>query len=261
MTKIEQDLGLWRSSMAAGRMAYEAGNFTVAVKEYKLAIKIAENNDLQGPLLSEPIIYLSICLSARKEYNEAESLLRRALSLNQPDADESKVLLALNYHELSILLWRTGRAAESQQNSELAFNMLHQAKSYPTELEVMILKQQAVLFTDTRSFKEAEQLLERATHIVLASSSLGKDSLVYGQVLITKALLNIDQQDFEKARELYEQGIGIVEMHWGPHHPKVAELYEIFARHSDHAGKEDVGAFFHKQANNVRDWLKRGYRW
>ncbi len=241
-------------------MAYEAGDFTQAAKDYAKAIGFAEQYEPKGEFLIAPLIYLSVCHSARRDYEQAEKLLRRALEIGQSDATSDPVLVALNYHELSILLWRTGRQGESQEASDLALVSLDRSKQEPAELRVMILRHQAVLLSERQRYDEAQRLLDSATNIVLSSSSLGKHSLAYGQVLVTKALVCIDSGKSEQAQELYLQGIQIIEMYWGAHHPKVAELYEIFAVHSDHAGKEDMGAVFRKQAHELREWIKREYR-
>ncbi len=241
-------------------MAYEAGDFSQAAKDYAKAISFAERYDPKGEFLMAPLIYLSVCYSARRDYEQAEKLLRRALEIGQSNPSSDPVLLALNHHELSVLLWRTGRQGESQDASDLALLALDRSTQEPAELRVMILRQQAVLLSDGQRYDEAQKLLDSATNIVLSSSSLGKHSLAYGQVLVTKALVCIDSGKSEQARELYLQGIQIIEMFWGPHHPKVAELYDIFAVHSDHAGKEDVGAVFRRQAHELREWMKREYR-
>ena len=253
------DVKHWKSLMAAGKMAYMTGDFLQSARQYSRALRVAEEQGMDGALLAEPLIHLSVCLSARRDYTEAERLLQRALAAAQFEGDP--VLLAYTYHELSVLMWRTGRDAESRQMNDLALDNLDSSEDEIPDLRVNTLKQRAVLLANARQYDEAQKLLDTAMEIALSSPDHGKHSLLYGQVMITKALLCIDLHKFDEARDLYLQAIQIVEMCWGPHHPKVADLYDIFAGRARDVGKENVAEFFHKKSHDLREWIKHSYKW
>jgi tetratricopeptide (TPR) repeat protein len=255
------ELGQLKSSMAAARMAYGAGDFHLCARHYGRAIELAEQNGLAGAIVAEAFIYLSVCLSARKEFQEAETLLNKALSISQADLHGDAIILALNYHELSVLYWRTGREQGAREMNNRALAALDDTAPNLAELKVMILKHKAVLLSDEQRFKEANAALETAMDICLRSKELGKNSLAYGQTLITKVLLCIDTQRFDEARELYFQAIQIIEMCLGAHHPKVADLYDIFANHAKGANKEEVCELFRKKSKDLREWIKKSYKW
>lgn len=248
--------GELRSSMAAARMAYQAGDFSLCAKHYKKTIAIADENGLDGAITAEALIYLSICSSARKEFREAEVLLNQALSNNEADSQCDKVLLALNYHEFSVLYWKTGREAESQAMNDKALAVLEQAQVGVAELKVMVLRQKAVLLAARHDFKKADAVIDMALDICLNSSDLGKNSLAYGETLVTKVLVCIDSGRLEEARQLYFQAIQITEMCLGMHHPKMADLYEIFAKHAKGTSAEETSVMFCKKSKEIRDWIK-----
>jgi len=255
------DSKLWKSLIAAGTMAYKAGDFAQAARDYQRAIDLSTREKMEGTFLAEPLIRLAICLSARKDYAEAERLLRRALAIIESEAEHDLALLAYNYHELSVLLWKTERSAESQQMNDLALGTLDLHEEELAELRVLILKHRAILLADTHRHEEASKLLDSAADIALRSSEFGKNSLLYGQVLITKALLSMDSQKFDQALDLYQEAMPIVEMCWGPHHPKVADLYGIFANHAKSAGKAQAADFFQTKSHDLREWIKHSYGW
>lgn len=248
--------GELKSSMAAARMAYRVGDFSICAKHYRKALAIAEANGLDGAITGEALIYLSICCSARKEFQEAEVLLNQALSNNEADLDCDKILLALNYHEFSVLYWKTERESESQVMNDKALALLEQAHVGVAELKVMVLRQKAVLLAAKRDFNKADSVLNKAIDICLCSSELGKNSLAYGQTLVTKVLVCIDSGRLEEARELYFQAIQITEMCLGLHHPKLADLYEIFAKHAKGIGPVETSELFRKKSKEIRDWIK-----
>lgn len=249
--------GELKSSMAAARMAYRVGDFALCAKHYRKAIAIAEANDLDGAITGEALIYLSICCSARKEFHEAEVLLNQALSNNEGDPDCDKILLALNYHEFSVLYWKTGREIEAQVMNDKAAAQLEQAQVGVAELKVMVLRQKAVLLAAKHDFSKADAVLNKAIDLCLSSSELGKNSLAYGQTLVTKVLVCIDSGRLEEARELYFQAIQITEMCLGLHHPKMADLYEIFAKHAKGVGPVEITELFRKRSKEIRDWIKQ----
>ncbi|CAN5283235.1 hypothetical protein BH10CYA1_BH10CYA1_46290 [soil metagenome] len=245
-----------RSSMAAARMAYRAGDFNLCAKHYKKSIEIAESNGLDDAITGEALIYLSICCSTRREFREAETLLNTALSNNEADPQCDKVLLALTYHELSVLYWKTERESQSRAMNAKALVALEQAQSGIGELKVMVLRQKAVLLAASHDFKKADAVLDIAMDICLRSSELGKNSLAYGETLITKVLVCIDSGRLEEARELYFQAIQITEMCLGLHHPKMADLYDIFAKHVKGSTSDETSQLFCKKSKEIRDWIK-----
>ena len=248
--------GQLRSSMIAARMAYHAGDFMLCTKHCKKTIDIAEANELEGAITCEALIYLSICCSARREFGEAEILLNKALSSIKADPQCDSVLLALTYHEYSVLYWKIDRESDSQAMNEKALATLEQAQTRVAELKVMILRQKAVLLANSREFKKADAILDDALEICSRSSELGKNSLAYGQTLITKVFVYIDSGRLEEARELYFQALQITEMCLGVHHPKMADLYEIFAKHVKDINHEEASVYFRQKSQEIRDWIK-----
>lgn len=249
--------GEMKSSMDAARLAFRAGDFPLSAKHYKKIIALAESNALGEAIIGEALIYLSICHSARKEFREAEVLLNKALAINESDPQCDDILIALNYHELSVLYWKTARETESQSFNEKAQSKLEHAHTSVAELKVMILRQKAVLLAARHEFTKADAVVDAALDICERSSELGKNSLAYGESLITKVFVYIDSGRLEEAKQLYFQAIQVTEMCLGVHHPKMADLYEIFAKHFESVSNNESSEVFRKKSKEIRDRIKQ----
>lgn len=253
------DVEMWKGLVNTGRMAYSQGDYRQAHKQFTRALEMAQHKGLTGPFVVEPRVELAVCLSAQRQYDEAEKLLRQALVEAQSQAGPA--MQADCYHELSVLLWRTGRDAESEQMNQSALDSLAHSQADLPELRANILKHRSVLLTARKQFREAGEYLDQAATVVLDSPEFGKESLLYAQVLITRALLCVEMKRFDDARDYYQRSINLIEMGWGAHHPKVADLYEIIAQHTKGLANSQVSEQFDEKARQLREWIKSHHGW
>ncbi|MBX9670423.1 MAG: hypothetical protein K2X93_22675 [Candidatus Obscuribacterales bacterium] len=187
--------------------------------------------------------------------DEAESLIRKANTIEATgvlDGNEAGLL----HHEFSVLLFRLDRFDEGLREEEKALELLNKAENADCQLTVLVLKQLAVYMTLEKQFQAANSLLEGAIRIVLSASTIGKDSLLHGQVLATQAILRINEHKFEEARQLQEHAIMLIELHKGQFNPKLADLYKIFAKHMAAAGQEAEAEQFLNRARLVSEHKK-----
>ncbi len=60
-----------------------------------------------------------------------------------------------------------------------------------------------------------EHYLNQAIEFITGSSQLGKNSMIYGDVLLVKVLFLAEQRRYEEAAELYPQAMQIVSIKRG----------------------------------------------
>lgn len=247
--KMQNSHTLALTRLRAGDLAYRRGDFHSAISNYDGAIRGAETSG-EPNIKSIALVKKSICLSARNRLNEAESLLRQAMSFeaeNFLDAGEA----ALLHHEYSILLFRLKRMSEGLQQEQIALRLLTKAEPLDSQLLILILKQLAVYMTLDKEFELANDYLEDAIRVALSTPEIGKDSLLHGQLLVTQALSLVDQKKFDEARELFDRAILLIQIHEGQHNPKVAELFRLISKHFKDAGQIDEAEVFKERAQEV----------
>ncbi|HIA52090.1 MAG TPA: tetratricopeptide repeat protein [Candidatus Melainabacteria bacterium] len=223
-----EKLSRWQTRMAVGRMAYDAGYFTQAVRHFRLALELQESGELASALKARSLTGLAKSLAAIGKYAEAEPLILEALNIDKGSID-SIAERAEDYHQLSLLCWRSGRNAESLDFAQKAFELAKKAgRDTSDELTAKLLKHLAVLAEQSGNISETERYLDQAIEFITCSSQLGKNSMIYGDVLLVKVFFLAEQRRYEEAAELYPQAMQIVSMTRGLEHPRVEEAIKIF---------------------------------
>ncbi len=235
MNKSPSVLGVLRMKLKAGDSAYRRGDFQSAMTNYQSVRNQAEKIDHQG-LLSVVLIKSAVCLSALGRLAEAEELLHQAESIESSrhilDVDEVVSL----HHELSVLLFRLNRFEEGLAEEKKALEILRRGDHIDNNLLVLVLKQLAVYMSRERQFSDAIGFLEDAMNVASSSEEIGKDSLLYGQLLVTYALLKIDMRKLEEAKALYAKGITLIQIGLGEDNPKLTGVYKLLEQHLKDAG-------------------------
>ena len=140
----DNELKRFSARLAVGRMAYDTGYFSQAARHFQLALNAVEELNLPKELEARALIGLAKSTAATGNFNKAESLLQKALSIDCSDY-ESTVEEAEDYHQLSLLYWRSGRADQSLQVAKKAWSLANQDDCSPDELKAKLLKHLAVL--------------------------------------------------------------------------------------------------------------------
>lgn len=218
----------WQMRMAVGRMAYDLGYYTQAIRHFRLALESMESGELKHSLKARALTGLAKSLSAIGRFAEAEPMILEALSIDQ-DSTDAIADLAEDYHQLSLLCWRSGRDAESLDYARKSLELTNKAgHDAPDELKAKLLKHLAVLAEQSGNTAETERYLNKAIEFITCSQQLGKNSMIYGDVLLVKVLFLAELGRYEEAAELYPQAMQIVAMKRGPEHPRVEEAIKIF---------------------------------
>lgn len=239
-----------RMKLKAGDLAYRRGDYQSAMANYQSVRNQTERIDHQQ-LLSIVLIKTAVCLSALDRLAEAENLLHQAESIETSrhilDLDEVVSL----HHELSILLFRLGRFDEGLDEEKKALEILRKGDHIDDTLLVLVLKQLAVYMSREKQFSVAIGFLEDAMNVACNSPDIGKDSLLYGQLLITYALIKIDMNRLDEARDLYEKGLTLIQIGLGEDNPKVAGVYKLLAAHLQEAGYLNESSVFATRVSEI----------
>jgi len=245
--------------MAVGRMAYDAGLFRQASQHFRKALELAESENLPEELVSLTLLKLAKTLGSIGAFDEGESLLRRALhmaeQLSTADPDFVTELIE-DYHQLSLLYWRAGKAEEAKKPLEQAFDLLKEQPLVPDELIAKMLKHKAVLCDVSGDYRQCEILINEAIAFIQNSHVLGKHSLIYGDCLMVKVMLLTELDRFDEATELYREGKQLLDVSRGNAHPKMQELFEALSELASRKGLPAAAGALKKQADDVKVNIK-----
>lgn len=245
----DKNIRKWSVRMAVGRMAYDAGLFNQAARHFREALNESEECGLPDAPRARSLVSLAKALSAVGQFEEAEHLLTQAITIDEAD-NTTLVDEAEDYHQLSLLYWRSGRPERALAIAQRAWNLLQRSKDAPDELKAKLLKHFAVLAEQAGKLDECERYLNEAIDFIERSSELNRHSSIYGDVLLVKVLLLAERGRIDEALELYPLAIQIVEINRGIKHPRVGEVLEIFDDFERSKSVDDI-------LPHIRDDLER----
>jgi tetratricopeptide (TPR) repeat protein len=223
--KILKNFG---SKLAVGRMAYEAGYFSQALRHFSSALQLANDKALDDDLKGCALLGAAKSTAALGNFEQAKQFLNQALIIHESD-EGSLVEEAEDYHQLSLIYWRSGNTQMARQIANKSWELACNDPKTPDELKAKLLKHFAILAEQEGLADECESYLDKAMEFIESSHQLGKQSSIYGDVLLVKVLLLVEQNRFEEAAELYPQALQIVETNRGIAHPRVKEVIDIFS--------------------------------
>jgi tetratricopeptide (TPR) repeat protein len=226
--------------LSVARLAYDAGSFAQAAKHFQVALSMVENSCMPECFRGRALLGLAKCHAAMGDFSKAESLIEKVVVIDEADpgttTDEAEDL-----HQLSLLYWRKGQLDLSFEFANRAYQIAVVAPDCPDELIAKLLKHFAVLSEQMGLLDDCQRYLNQATEFIEDSSALGRQSSIYGDVLLVKVLLLVEQNHLDKALELYPHAIQVVEFNRGPKHPHVKEVLSIFRDFQENrAGSESI---------------------
>lgn len=179
--------------------------------------------DKQG--ISEPtgllLNQLGIYLSAKALHREAESLLRRALAIDEQRFGTDNPKVARDLNNLASLLYATNRLGEAEPMMRRALASTEQSYGHEHPKVATHLNNLAQLLKATNRLEEAEPLIRRALAINEASNGPNHPSVA--RVLNNLGQLLLDTNRWSEAEPLIRRALAIDETIYGPNHPRVAE--------------------------------------
>lgn len=239
----QADIGLWKTRMAAGRMAADSGSYLEGARHFRMALELAKRN-LEPSLKARALNGLARCSGGLGKNEEAEKFLHEAISIDQSEGPSNAIELAVDRLQLAALLREKGDQQQARQVAQTALDDLSNCDDVPNELLVALMRQLAITQLETGHYQDCELEIEKALNVATAMHGVGRDSLPYAQLLMVKVLLLIDLKRIEDAEQLFHDAMQTIQIHRGPHHPRNAEFMQVLARHLAAVGHEDVVNMF-----------------
>ena len=196
-----------------GASQYEQANYHAAADTFRKAVALRGED---GGLIN----WLGLDLYKLAEWTEAESLLRRALAIDQKNFGPNHADVARDLNNLTQVLQATNHLAEAEP---LMRRVIEICESSPGEDYPNLgtaVNNLARLLHDTNRLSEAEPLMRRA--LAMDEKRLGPDHPNVGRDLNNISAMLQDMNRFAEAEPLIRRALVIDEKHFGPDHPKVA---------------------------------------
>ncbi len=190
-------------------------------------------------------------LSQRAQYEQAEPLYQRALSIAEQALGHDHVRVASPLYGLADLYRAQGRYAEAEP---LFRRALHLWEQEPAEMHpemAALLNDLAILYAEQGQYQQAEPLLLRALH--LDEQLFGQKHRKTATRLNNLAGLYLDQGNHKQAEPLYQRALHLSEEMLGPEHPEVSfplvNLADLYREQGDYQRAEPL----YQRALRIRD--------
>jgi tetratricopeptide (TPR) repeat protein len=196
------------------------GTYVQAERAARMALAITE--DCSGPveLIAIRLGNLAMVLKETNQIREAESLLRRALRIDNDTQDADKRRIIVHLSNLGQLLQDSNRLDEAEKLITQACQMGEQYLDPNSPLMATLLNNLATLLQLMGRFEEAEPLLLRALEI--DEKTVGKEHVNIATRLNNLAVLHVARREFGEAEGLFRKSLAIIERCFPKDHPRVA---------------------------------------
>ena len=241
----------WESLTGDGWSALEAENNELAKRSFVVALDIAGTFAAGDSRLPASLNNLGLVHYVEDEYDEAESLFQRAISIQQETlgADHPDVARSLN--NLGLLYYDQDRYVETEEAYVRALAITEKALGPDHPLVATGLHNMAGLYRAQGMNREAEPLYVRALDI--RNKALGSDHADLAPVLNSLALLYADQGRLGEAETAFGRSLAIYEKSFGPDHPGVAKSLNNLAGLYYQRRQYDGAELLYKRVLEIRE--------
>ena len=123
MINTIEDISHWKTRIAVGRMAFDAGFYSQAARHFRTALALIKEDKSSPELLSINLICLAKALSCLGNYSEAEQLINEALRIDIVTQD-NQLDLARDYLELGNIYRKEHKIQQSKLYADKALGLL-----------------------------------------------------------------------------------------------------------------------------------------
>ena len=192
---------------------------------------------------------LAQLLQHTNRIGEAESLMRRALAIDEAAFGEQHPIVAIRLNNLASLLEETNRIGEAEplMRHALAIDEAAFGKQDPTV--ATRLNNLAILLQNTSRFKEAEPLMRRA--LAIDEAAFGKQHPSVAIRLNNLASLLEETNRIAEAEPLIRRALKVTEAAFGQQHPKVAICLNNLAQMLRHTGRIEAAEPLFRRALEI----------
>lgn len=217
----------WQTHMALGRMAYERGLYTAAVRNYRTALKTAEQLELAPDELAENLLGIATCDGKLGLQGEAENLYEKVLELEERISTFENENIAAHLNCLAVIYRQMGRLNEAESVLQNALKAAESKRVSNSTTIAAIAKNLAQISCERGQFDVAEAYLARAVAVCDTRSS--RQTMLFAEILLTLTIIAARQCRYDEAGQFIEEAISILEMLTGGVHPDLADLLELAA--------------------------------
>ncbi|MFC1634821.1 tetratricopeptide repeat protein [Planctomycetota bacterium] len=184
-------------------------------------------------------------------YTEAETLYRRALSIDEKRYSKEHPEVAARLNNLAELLRATNRMIEAEPlyRKALSINEKNFSKEHPNI--AACLNNLALLLKTTNRMDEAETLYRRALNI--DEKSFGKEHPHVAKSLNNLAQLLQDTNRMTEAESLMRRALNILNKSVGKEHPLVATVFNNLASLMQDTNRMDEAESLYRRALNIHE--------
>jgi tetratricopeptide (TPR) repeat protein len=196
-----------------GAAQYEDGNYRAAADSFRKALALRG----QEPAL---LGWLGNSLDQLAEWGEAETLLRRALAIDENKFGPEHPDVARDLNNLAILLQATSRLGEAEPLLRRALTIDEKSFGKDDPVAARDLDNLGQLLQETNHLEEAEQLLRQA--LAIDEKKYGPDNPIVAVRLNDLAAVLHATSRLTEAEGLLRRALAIDEKKYGPDNPDVA---------------------------------------
>lgn len=190
-------------------------------------------------------------LLQRAQYQHAEPLYRRALSLCEQMQTPEHSQLAFALNGLADLYREQGRSEQAEALYQRALRLWEEAPESQQAGLPSPLNNLAILYHEQGRFELAEQLLLR--RLSFYEQRYGPEYPELAAPLNNLAILYAEQSRFEEAEPLLLRALHLDEQRYGPEHPEVAFSLTNLAEVSMNQGRYEQAEPLYQRALHIRE--------
>ncbi|MFL5664686.1 MAG: tetratricopeptide repeat protein [Ktedonobacteraceae bacterium] len=190
-------------------------------------------------------------LDDHAQYEQAKSLLERALAIHEQVLGPNHPETALNLNNLAALYYNQGNYERAKPLLERALAIHEQVLGPNHPTTATCLNNLAVLYDDQGDYEHAKPLYERA--LAFRPYVLGPNHPTTATSLNNLAFLHNNQGDYEQAKLLYERALAIHEQVLGSNHPTTATSLNNLAALYYNQGDYEQAKPLYKRALAIRE--------
>jgi tetratricopeptide (TPR) repeat protein len=221
----------WQTHMALGQMAYERGLYTAAIRNYRVALRTAEEIRLDLDDLITNLLGLALCDCKLGNISEAEKCYKRVLDIEESASGSgSEVLqqnLPIHLNSLAVIYKQIGRTSEAKALLQKALAIINTRNGLDKTEAAIILTNLAQVSCEDDCFSEAQQYITRA--LTLCGTNGSRRTKLFAEIQIIMAVIASRQSRYDEAKQFVEQAIEVMEVLTGGQHPELADLLEFAA--------------------------------
>ncbi len=243
----------WEMHLEAGRMAYEAGYFVAASRNYQHALVLAEELSLCDELLAKNLFGLAECYFELQNFAKAEELYKRALHIDESACNANEQNCANDLNDLAKLYLKVGNPSTAEMLRSLSLTISEQlGKNHQVDLATT-LKNLGVACLEQYRLDEAHRYLTKAFVI----NDMLRNKRLSAEILVDMAKLEAKSGNVKEAHDLIQQAIAIFEIATGGRHPQLADFLEVGAQIMVNEGLSDQAQLMQERAQTIREQVRQ----